>query len=749
MRVSGVLYLLSAALFGAVAADKAYEEYGTSKTAFYSCIVMIQSQASFCPPTNFYLTDYACFCHNPEAVATMSGCYHYFNRNTTTNVDYLSGLCMEYFNMTLTREQFENAYDNYTKYAMAPADIPNFNISVPIKVPLKLDDTLTRLYWDAEFKFLSNYDNSLYYGAGALAYWAIIFILAAMRHWGMILFPGVFKRMTGPLTTRFRKHVSLPAFLYRKKAEHQPLAKVFDALFPSRLESLVIFGWTVVVIAVSACNYLYTEGDPVLPGREYAMTRYVADRTGIVATLFIPLLYLLAGRNNFLHYLTGISFSTFLLYHRWIARVTMILVIIHSITFSINFGKFFALNMAETYVIWGTVGTIAGSLMLVQGMLVLRRNSYEIFLGVHIVFAALFLVGSWYHVLTLGYIWFFYPVVGVWALDRLIRLVRLFMFGFPKAEVTLLADETLRVVTPKPKYWQSTPGGYAFIHFMRPTCFWQSHPFTFTSSPDSDEIVMYLKVKGGVTHGLYQYLVSHPGKTALIRVGLEGPYGSSSLAYKADTAVYVAGGNGIPGIYSEVMDLAHRSRDNSRQSLKLVWIVRSWKSLLFFYQELLQLKDTKIISTVYITTPDLVAGLEDFNLRIPVIDDNTKLEDPAIEEIKKEEAQELKSLENDTDDKDLVTDKIVSSDNDSETSKTYSKIISQIKAELSHVEFREGRPVIDRIVELEIAESSGSTSFVACGHPRMVDDVRYAVVQNVDNKERKRVDFYEKLEVWA
>lgn len=749
MRLAHLLYVVTAVFASFVAGDKGYAEYGTFQTSFYSCIIYIQALANFCPPTGFYLTDYECFCYNPAAVATMSGCYHLFGRNTTTNVDYLSGLCKTYFNITLSREMFEDAYVNYTKYALSPAEIPNFNFSNPIDVPLKLNETVANIYWTSEVNFLGNYDDSLYYGAGALAYWGIVFLVAAARHWGMILFPGVFKRMTGPIHTKFRKYVSLPAFLVRKKAEHQPLAKVFDAIVPTRLESIVIFGWTIVVVAVNACNYRYTEGDPILGSRRLAFSRYVADRTGIVATLFIPLLYLLAGRNNFLHYVTGINFATFLTYHRWIARVTMTLVIIHSITFAISFGDYFAENMSAPYVIWGTVGTIAGSLILVQAMLFLRRRNYEVFLAIHIILAAIFLVGSWYHVNTLGYIWFFYPVVGVWALDRLLRLVRLFLFGFPTAEVTLLADETLRVVTPKPKHWRSTPGGYAFIHFLRPTCFWQSHPFTFTSSPDSDEIVMYLKVKGGVTHGLYQYLVAHPGRTALIRVGLEGPYGSPSLAHKSDTAVYVAGGNGIPGIYSEVVDVAKRSRDNIKQSLKLVWIVREYRSLLWFYEELLHLKDTKIRTTIYITTPGSCSGLEDFNLRIPVINNDTKLADPAIEEIKKDELKETDTFENQVDTKELVADKELSRDDSSETSEAYRTIISKIKAELPHIEFKEGRPTIESIVELEIAESPGSTAFVACGHPRMVDDVRYSVVQNVDNKERKRVDFYEALQVWA
>ena len=39
--------------------------------------------------------------------------------------------------------------------------------------------------------------------------------------------------------------------------------------------------------------------------------------------------------------------------------------------------------------------------------------------------------------------------------------------------------------------------------------------------------------------------------------------------------------------------------------------------------------------------------------------------------------------------------------------------------------------------------------FVACGHPAMVDETRYFCSRNVDNPQKKRVDFYEQVQVWT
>ena len=57
--------------------------------------------------------------------------------------------------------------------------------------------------------------------------------------------------------------------------------------------------------------------------------------------------------------------------------------------------------------------------------------------------------------------------------------------------------------------------------------------------------------------------------------------------------------------------------------------------------------------------------------------------------------------------------------------------------------------MIGDIVSNEIHESIGSVAFVACGHPAMVDEIRYFACQNIGNPENKRVDFYEQLQVWA
>ena len=81
------------------------------------------------------------------------------------------------------------------------------------------------------------------------------------------------------------------------------------------------------------------------------------------------------------------------------------------------------------------------------------------------------------------------------------------------------------------------------------------------------------------------------------------------------TVLFLAGGNGIPGIYSEVVDAAQGSSTGEKNKFKLVWVVREWKSLFWFYQELVNLKDLDIDTTIYVTRPGIESFVEEYNNR--------------------------------------------------------------------------------------------------------------------------------------
>lgn len=401
----------------------------------------------------------------------------------------------------------------------------------------------------------------------------------------------------------------------------------------------------------------------------------------------MPLLIVFGGRNNLLQDFTRWDYSTFITFHRWISRLAFALVVFHAVLYSCYTSDYNHM-VRQTYIIWGLIGIFMGGFIMVQGLLWFRRNWYEAFLVLHIIFAAVFLLGLWMHVKDIYGLGFYYYSTCLWVLDRAVRLGRICSFGLPEAEVMLLEDECLKVVVPRPDHWHAVPGGHVFVHFLQWPYFWQSHPFTYTM--DDTHIYLFCKVKDGVTSTLYKELLRHPQRTHSIRVAVEGSYGESTPASRYGTAVFVAGGNGIPGIYAEALDLCRRS---SKVYIQLIWVVREIKSLAWFYEELRNIENTNIHATIYITQP-LAPGYGS--------------------------TADMLGLD-------------------------------QVRKELPHVTVTCGRPSMAGLVKqsLSAATPKSSLAFIACGHPRMVDDLRAAVVANIDNPTHNRLDYFEQLQVWA
>ncbi|EGW35514.1 uncharacterized protein SPAPADRAFT_131789 [Spathaspora passalidarum NRRL Y-27907] len=685
-------------------------EFYKKAALLYGCnYIMSYSGYTFCPPS-----DKTCLCANKNSVATIAGCLAYKNSNTSYLINhFIPEYCHEYYGTELEPGWYDKALVYFNNNARNASEVAV--TKTPIDFPIRYDPKDIDMYQTSAHKYFTNLDDSVWYGVSMFGFWLIVLVIAAISHWSKILFPGFIKKMTGPISNFWRKYISTPALWGKRKSQSMPGFKVLDSLIPTRYELIVIALFYIFTIIIHAVILKGIENDPVYGSKYSAEIRYIGDRTGITGTIIMPLVILFSGRNNFLLWVCGINSATFLCYHRHLARVMFMLVAIHSVTYSIFEEEYYYSDFKQPWFYWGVIATAIGGLILAQSILYLRRKWYEIFVVVHIVFAALYVAGTWIHIVDLGYGDILYPSVAVWCFDRLVRLCRLAYFGFPESTLTLVGNETIKMIIPKPKHWTAVPGGHAFVYFMKPAYFWQSHPFTFTSLPEEDKLVMYIKLKGGVTHSLYKLLNKSPGKTMIMRVGVEGPYGEATPAKYSDKAVFIAGGNGIPGVYSEIFDIGLRAPKESKQVLKLIWVIREYASLTWFHDELMRLKNTNIDITVYVTRPG---------------DNLCKIEELSTSESSKEGS---------------VKSKQGTKPKESEGADP----IEQLKEELSHVHFEQGRPNLEKLIQDEVKESAGSISFVTCGHPAMVDEVRYQCCKTIDNPEKKRVDYYEQLQIWA
>lgn len=255
---------------------------------------------------------------------------------------------------------------------------------------------------------------------------------------------------------------------------------------PTVGQSFYIFLMVIFNIILTAVNYKTTRPFVWYETQHQEILGLVMFRTGILGFSLFPLTILFAGRNNILLWLTNWSHSTYLLLHRWVARLFAVQVLLHSILalrLYISTGSY-SEEQKLPYWIWGAVATVAVSIMVVGSGLYVRRWSYEIFLISHIVLAVIVVVGCWYHVIIRfqrkwGYEMWMYATCAVWFFDRLMRVLRMLKTGVRRAKVADIGDGFVRVDVQGIR-WSAVPGQHVYAYFptMNPLRPWENHPFS-------------------------------------------------------------------------------------------------------------------------------------------------------------------------------------------------------------------------------------------------------------------------------
>lgn len=689
--VSGALLLAFAAIPGAHAGTYGLTIAHAGPMAVQACSALISSHATY-----FSEYDPVGFCDptNQPALASMARCLRQVPNGHAETV--FKTQCRKY---GIDAEVLERAYYNGSRFfvdgmSVQPSTTSFFNR------PVMFLDELVACAFQSERGNGYNINRSTWLGTALVAYWFAAVLASGAANLFGSMFPKALRGMNGSFSNGVRKHLFLAPLGKVKHAQFVTAGPLILFMAPLRMEAVLIAGWVVLAAIFASVGISHDPNNVIYPLRRAEIGRKTSDRAGILAVFLMPVVILFGGRNNFLQWILGWPFGRFLVVHRWMARILFLLGIVHAVamTFYLNATEQYSYLLQFGFMPWGMVALVAAGLTMVQGLGALRRRHYEVFLGFHLLMAVLFVAGVWRHTadVYINYVQWLHAAVAIWVFDRAVRIARLAAFGVQKAEVQLIANETLKVTIPRPSYWYAYPGAHAFIHFLRPTCFWQSHPFTVVDlQTQKNTVVFYLKVKGGVTHGLYQYLGQQPGKRATIKVMVEGPYGLRIPLRHCGSLVLIAGGTGIPGLYAEALDLI---RNASSLRVSLHWIVAHYKSVEWFYEELRNLLNTSVEVVVHVTQAH--RGLE-----TPIAPEKPGLPEKA--------------------------------DGDH---------LSKLHRLLPHVTFCEGRPDIDALVAKGIAESEDYVGFVTCAHGQVVDMTRLAVRNHLEVG--KRVELFEKLQIW-
>jgi predicted ferric reductase len=359
---------------------------------------------------------------------------------------------------------------------------------------------------------------------------------------------------------------------------------------PTIGQGLYIAGFVILNIILSCVGYViqWPMTHPWGYNHRGEILAYAGYRTGEFAFALLPLTILFAGRNNILLWLTNWSHSTYILLHRWIARLFALHTILHSVFLlaaRIQTGTYKS-DIKLAYWKWGIVGTVFVSVMLVWSLLWMRRLSYEIFLIGHIIMAIFTIVGSWYHlVLRFGYggnhEYWLYAAVAVWGFDRLLRVLRIIGNGVRRSTVTDVGPNHVRVEIPGIRF-SGKPGFHGYVYFptLSPLKPWENHPFSVNStalirsyrnrlaSPthsldgpagndktDAKVQTSHADHDLSTTAGITLYVCKSTGMTRLLQHAslltlLDGPYPNNPPAdvLNCDRLLLIGGGIGITGL---------------------------------------------------------------------------------------------------------------------------------------------------------------------------------------------------------
>jgi hypothetical protein len=436
--------------------------------------------------------------------------------------------------------------------------------------------------------------------------------------------------------TRKSPGVWRPYYILKAFLQYQPpRIPLIHKTLPTNAVSLLVLAW----IGLNVFYNLYR-----MP-LSFMYLFAFADRCGIIFIANLPLLYLLAAKNQPIKLLTGYSYESLNIFHRRVGELMCLEAFLHFLSMLAvwygllrHLGFTLARFLFNRVVLLGLAALIAYEVVYFTSLGSFRQRWYELFLVLHIVLQVAGLVFLWFHHHTSR------PYVGIslaiFLIDRIVYRFWLKSSTHPATLTVLEDDETILLsanweipsrksaLVPKNMKAGWKPNEHIFISvpaLSRKHAI-QSHPFTiFSAAPKIGEdeqgkhawltLLIRAQAESGFTHTLLQYARQH----AQTRIRLDGPYGSShalDVLESSSTAILVAGGSGIAVAYPLLYALLCPSTADPEASIKttrkvkLLWITHSPNHRLWIPgDKLKELEDWGL--DVLIPPPTALAGRPD------------------------------------------------------------------------------------------------------------------------------------------
>lgn len=508
----------------------------------------------------------------------------------------INELCSAYYeDQVPTKEEYFKMIENSESTV-----IPLSGAESPLTRPVTPDETSLEEWVWAIYGPLDNLDKGNVYGTVICTFWLGVLVIAIMYR--ALLASRIDKFRWLVLKNKYaallRGRLVLPALWYSHAREVGRYC--FISLIPTRLESLTLAMYCVLhAVFLFKVNIDHRQ---LLSNYKNQIIIFLSDRAGILAFAHFPLIILFAGRNQVIQSLTGIKYSTFIVFHKWLGRVMLADAILHALGYTYHSYLSHYWMHVKHNPVWhhGRVAMVTASLITFFSFFFFRFYCYEIFLIGHIILAVIFFYACLKHCMNLGWTEWIIISIIFWCADRLVRIMRIAFFGFPEARLELYGASLIKIRIPKKtKYWRAQPGQYIYLQFMKPTLFWQSHPFCVMDSlVEKNELTVVMTVKEGITKKLRNSIATE--NSSKLRVAVEGPYGHTICTKAFKGILFLAAGAGVPGPLSMALKAA-KVEDGKEKLITFVWTVRDTSLLQIFEKEIRLLEDSSIDVQLYFT----------------------------------------------------------------------------------------------------------------------------------------------------
>jgi len=364
-------------------------------------------------------------------------------------------------------------------------------------------------------------------------------------------------------------------------------------------------GTSIVLSAFMALNIFYTFFHINFNVFELFV---LADRFGMMFVANLPLLYILAAKNQPLKFLTGRSYESLNIFHRRLGELLCLAALFHSAgMFAVWYTLFKPNGLGLTQfllvrmVLLGIGAFISYEMLYLTSLASFRQRWYELFLGTHVIlqiFALTFVF--FHHEMSRPYVG---TALGLFLLDRLVYRIGIKSTTIGAYTKILEDEDTVRLSSTiflqrKSRWkvffgssvmsgWKATDHVFLTVPWLSSKHLIQAHPFTIASKgplADEDEgrLELLVRAQDGFSRDLLNAARLHKHLT----IRLDGPYGSAhtrTMLEDSDLAIVVAGGSGIAVGFPLVHHLLDVSRSTDteivptfmllRQKIVLIWVI--------------------------------------------------------------------------------------------------------------------------------------------------------------------------------